>query len=76
MPAENPVHDLGRAHRERKCARTEPAVCSRTQHPNKTRFEIKTQNQISLHVYDGTRGWKMRPTSSGKPELQPYSRRN
>jgi outer membrane lipoprotein-sorting protein len=44
------------------------------QHPNKTRFEIKTQNQISLHVYDGTRGWKMRPTSSGKPELQPYSR--
>jgi hypothetical protein len=44
------------------------------QHPNKTRFEIKTQNQISLHVYDGTRGWKMRPTSSGKPELQSYSR--
>ena len=44
------------------------------QHPNKSRFEIKTQNQISLHVYDGNRGWKMRPTSSGKPELQPYSR--
>lgn len=41
--------------------------------PNKTRFEIKAQNQIALRVYDGTHGWKIRPTSSGKPELQPYS---
>lgn len=44
------------------------------QHPNKTRFELRAQNQVSLRVYDGTRGWKMRPTSSGKPELQPYTR--
>jgi outer membrane lipoprotein-sorting protein len=43
------------------------------QRPNKTRFELKAQNQISLRVYDGIRGWKMRPTSSGKPELQPYT---
>jgi hypothetical protein len=43
------------------------------QRPNKTRFEIKVQNQISLRVYDGAHGWKVRPTSGGKPALQPYT---
>lgn len=41
--------------------------------PNKTRFEIKAQNQIAVRVYDGTHGWKLRPASNGKPELQPYT---
>ena len=41
--------------------------------PNKTRFEIKAQNQTALRIFDGTRGWKQRPTSSGMPEIQPYT---
>lgn len=42
-------------------------------HPNKTRFEIKAQNQASVRIYDGTHGWKLRASASGKPDLQPYS---
>ncbi len=41
--------------------------------PNKTHFEIQAQNRISLRVYDGAHGWKLRPTGSGKPELQPFT---
>lgn len=41
--------------------------------PNKTRFEIRAQNQTFLRMYDGSRGWKLRPGRSGKPELQPYT---
>lgn len=41
--------------------------------PNMTRFEIKAQNQMSLRVYDGTHGWKVRPLNDGRPDLQPYS---
>lgn len=41
--------------------------------PNKTRFEIQTQNQMSARLYDGTHGWKLRPARDGMPELQAYS---
>ncbi len=41
--------------------------------PNKTRFEIKIQNQKSVRIFDGNQGWKLRPTSSGKPNLQQYT---
>lgn len=41
--------------------------------PNRTRFEIKSQNQMSLRIYDGTNGWRMRPSASGKPEVQPFT---
>jgi hypothetical protein len=41
--------------------------------PNKTRFEVKAQNQISLRTFDGTTGWKVRPSASGKPEVQPFT---
>jgi outer membrane lipoprotein-sorting protein len=41
--------------------------------PNKTRFEIVGEQQKSLRVFDGSNGWKMRLTSAGKPEVQPYS---
>lgn len=41
--------------------------------PNKTRFEIMAQNQVSVRIYDGTHGWKLRPENSGKPEWQPYN---
>ena len=45
--AENPVHGLGRAHRERKCARTEPAVCSRLQH--RTRRALRSRRKTRFH---------------------------
>lgn len=41
--------------------------------PNKTRFEIKAQNQTAVRVFDGSHGWKQHPAASGKPELQPYT---
>jgi hypothetical protein len=41
--------------------------------PNKTRFEILALNQVSVRVYDGTKGWKLRPGQTGKPERQAYS---
>ena len=43
------------------------------QRPRSTRFELITQNQKSIRAYDGSKGWKLRPGSSGKPELQPYT---
>ncbi|PFH08596.1 hypothetical protein BCF11_0961 [Collimonas sp. PA-H2] len=41
--------------------------------PNKTRFEITALNQVAVRVYDGTNGWKLRPTRGGKPDLQAYT---
>lgn len=42
--------------------------------PNKTRFEVMAGSALkSLRVYDGTNGWKLHPSGSGKPELQPYT---
>jgi hypothetical protein len=41
--------------------------------PNKTRFEITADKQKSVRIFDGANGWKLRPGSSGKPELQPYT---
>ena len=41
--------------------------------PNRTRFEIRLQNQTSIRMYDGTRGWKLRRASQGKPQVQPYT---
>lgn len=41
--------------------------------PDNTRFELMTDGQRSIRAYDGTAGWKLRPSSSGRPEVQPYS---
>ena len=42
--------------------------------PNKTRFELMTDGQRSVRVYDGGTGWKLRPNGgSGRPELAPYT---
>lgn len=41
--------------------------------PNKERFEIKAQGQTSVRMYDGIHGWKLRPSSYGRPEMQPYN---
>jgi hypothetical protein len=41
--------------------------------PDKTRFEIHAQAQKSVRMYDGTQGWKLRPTRTGFPDLRPYT---
>jgi len=40
--------------------------------PNKTRFEVKSQSQTSVRMFDGNTGWKLLPASNGKPEMHPY----
>ena len=42
------------------------------QRPNKTRFEINAMGDRTLRVFDGTRGWKLRP-GHGRPDVQPYT---
>jgi len=41
--------------------------------PNKTRFTIYAPQQLSMRLFDGKHGWKLRSTHSGQPDLQPYS---
>ena len=41
--------------------------------PNKTRFEINAMSQRSVRVFDGARGWKVRPARDGSPDVQPYT---
>jgi outer membrane lipoprotein-sorting protein len=41
--------------------------------PNMTRFEINGPTQKAVHIFDGTRGWKLRQTNSTSPELQDYT---
>lgn len=41
--------------------------------PNKERFEIRAQTGMSVRMYDGHHGWKMRPKQSGRPDLEPYT---
>jgi protein SCO1/2 len=40
--------------------------------PRKSRFEIQFQGQVAVQVYDGERGWKLRPFL-GRNEVEPYS---
>lgn len=42
--------------------------------PNKTRFEIKAENRVSIRMYDGNHGWKLRPGRTGLPDLKPYTK--
>jgi hypothetical protein len=41
--------------------------------PNRTRFEVTSLGQQSLRIFDGQRGWKVRPTRSIKPDVEPFS---
>ncbi len=42
--------------------------------PNLTRFEMRGPNEMAIHVFDGTKGWKMQPMASGRPSVQPYTK--
>lgn len=63
---------LGHIERANAGASSLPYVLEQKQ-PNKTRFEIKAQNQMGVRVYDGAHGWKVRPARNGMPGLQPYT---
>ena len=41
--------------------------------PNRTRFEIVVDKEKAVRVFDGDRGWKARPSATGRPEVQPYT---
>src|SRR6266700_1263434 len=41
--------------------------------PNKTRFEINAISQRSVRIFDGARGWKVRPAEDGSPDVQHYT---
>jgi hypothetical protein len=41
--------------------------------PNKTRFEIHVQNQRTMRMFDGARGWKSKPTPSGRVDIVSYT---
>jgi outer membrane lipoprotein-sorting protein len=42
--------------------------------PGKTRFELVTDGQRSIRIFDGKGGWKLRPNpANGRPELAPYT---
>jgi hypothetical protein len=41
--------------------------------PDRTRFEVTVDGQKAVRAFDGTSGWKLRPGSTGQPEVQPYT---
>jgi hypothetical protein len=41
--------------------------------PNKERFELSEIGQKSMRVFDGTHGWRIKPTRDGSLDAQPYS---
>jgi hypothetical protein len=41
--------------------------------PNKTHFEINSMGQRSLRVFDGTRGWRVRPDGNGGADVQAFT---
>jgi hypothetical protein len=40
--------------------------------PAQTRFEVASDRQRSVRVFDGQQGWKLRPSAGGPPEVQAY----
>ncbi len=41
--------------------------------PDRTRFEVTVDGRKSVRVFDGTNGWRMRASATGRPEVQPYA---
>lgn len=42
--------------------------------PNKTRFEIRAQHQVLVRLFDGVRGWSVRPSRRGRPRFLPFTK--
>jgi len=44
------------------------------QRPNKTRLEVNAMGERTVRVFDGTRGWKAKPSrGGGGPDVRPFS---
>jgi len=43
------------------------------QRPGRSRFDVTSEGQRALRVFDGSRGWKVRTGADGRPEVQPYA---
>jgi len=41
--------------------------------PETTRFEVIAQGQHSARIFDGSKGWKLKPSSAGIPEVKDYT---
>jgi outer membrane lipoprotein-sorting protein len=41
--------------------------------PNKTRFELREDQDKMVRVFDGAAGWKVRTSRGGAPALKPYT---
>ena len=41
--------------------------------PDTTRFELLREGQHLVRIFDGKQGWKVRPASTGLPEIKDYS---
>jgi outer membrane lipoprotein-sorting protein len=41
--------------------------------PNKTRFEITASEKRFARIFDGTRGWRVRPGNNGAPDVKAFS---
>jgi len=44
-----------------------------TKHPDKTRFEMRTDEFKTVRTYDGDRGWTLRQARMGRPDVQALS---
>ena len=42
--------------------------------PNLTHFEITAIDKRFIRIFDGTRGWRVRPGASGAPEVRAFSK--
>lgn len=41
--------------------------------PNKTHFEINALGDRTIRVFDGQRGWKLKPDQQGKAQVKPFT---
>jgi hypothetical protein len=63
---------LGHLERSARDAQRIPFVMQ-LKRPDLTRFELKEQFTQFTRIFDGSRGWKIRPASDGRPETKPFS---
>jgi outer membrane lipoprotein-sorting protein len=43
------------------------------QRPGATRFEVLSQGQRAVRIFDGSKGWKLTPVAGGLPNLKDYT---
>jgi hypothetical protein len=63
---------LGHLERAGRDAQRTPFVMT-LKRPSLTRFELKEQFDHFTRIFDGTHGWKLRPSSDGRPETKAFS---